>query len=123
MNLPGLTLTNNDLGIEYQQMLDEGRDMSPAIEEEFSKLKALNLEADPSAQTRVQALLDMAAGLPFRADYAYREPSDLEGIRKERPNGPSQQYLLWGQLLSHESRAQKNTGANHIGDYHPHPGE
>ncbi len=90
MNLHGLTITNKDLGIEHRQLLDEGREISPVIEEEFGKLGALDLEADPSAQTRVQALLDMAAGLPAGADYAYREPSDLEGIRAERPHGARQ---------------------------------
>ncbi len=88
MNLPGLTLTNTDLRIEHEQLLDEGRDMTPVIEGEFKKLEALNMEEDPSAQTRAQGLLDMAAGLPVRADYPYVEPSDLEGIRAARPGGP-----------------------------------
>ncbi len=88
MNLPGLTLSNTDLRIEHEQLLDEGRDITPVIEEEFKKLEALNMEEDPSAQTRAQGLLDMAAGLPMRADYPYVEPSDLEGIRAARPDGP-----------------------------------
>lgn len=88
MNLPGLTLSNDDLGIERQQLLDEGREISPEIETEFQALGALNLEADAFAQVRAQALLDRAAGLPVRVDYPYREPSDLDGIRANRPDGP-----------------------------------
>src|SRR5512133_1281455 len=87
MNLSGLFLSNNDLRVEREQLLDEGRELSPHIEEAFKKLEPLNMALDPSFQTRAQALLDLAAGLPQRADYPYVEPSDLEGIRAERPRG------------------------------------
>jgi hypothetical protein len=87
MILPGLTLTNNDLRIEHAQLLDEGRDISAEIEAEFKELGKLDMNIDPSSQTRAQALLDMAEGLPARADYPYHEPSDLGGIRAARPRG------------------------------------
>ena len=88
MILPGLTLTNRDLRIEREQLFDEGRHMTDAVEEDFDKLEILNLEIDPSLQTRAQALLDVSAALPMREDYPYSEPSDLEGIRAGRSEGP-----------------------------------
>ena len=87
MILSGLTITNNDLRTEHAQLMDEGRDLSPTIEAEFRELSSVNMEIDPSYQTRAQALLDMAEGLPFRLDYPYQEPTDLEGIRAARPQG------------------------------------
>lgn len=88
MNLPGLTLTNRDLRIEREQLFDEGRELTPMVEEDFEKLESFNLGIDPSLQTRAQALLDVSAGLPTRVDYPYVEPSDLDGIRAGRPDGP-----------------------------------
>jgi hypothetical protein len=67
--------------------LDEGKDLS-SLETEFSELESLELEADPSLQTRVHALMDRAEELPMREDYSYHEPSDLESIRALRPDGP-----------------------------------
>lgn len=87
MKLHGLTITKDDLRIEHQQLLDEGRKISPAIEEAFTRFNGLDLEKDPTAQARAQSLLDKTAGLPMRKDYPYCEPSDLENIRKQRPAG------------------------------------
>lgn len=87
MILSGLTLTNDDLRTEHAQLVDEGRNISQAIESEFKALGQMNMEVDPSAQTRAQALLDQAGGLPYRTDYPYQEPSDLEHIRALRPQG------------------------------------
>lgn len=87
MILSGLTLTSNDLRTEHVQLIDEGRDISPEIEKAFKELEQTNMEIDPSSQTRAQALLDMAEGLPYRLDYPYQEPSELEDIRAARPQG------------------------------------
>ncbi|GAB4443570.1 MAG: ADP-ribosylglycohydrolase family protein [Anaerolineae bacterium] len=80
-------IDNETLKTERQQLVDEGRDIA-ALADEFSALAALDLEADPSLQPRAAALMDGAASLPMRADYPYDEPSDLEGIRRARPDGP-----------------------------------
>lgn len=88
MKIGGLFLCRDDLKVERQQLLDEGREITPLFAEEFEQLDNPMMEEDPSYQTRAQALMDQAASLPFRADYPYVEPSDLEGIRAERPDGP-----------------------------------
>lgn len=88
MNIFDLTFSNQVLKIEREQLFDEGRDISEAVEAEFATIDGMNLLEDPSAQMRVQVLQDMVAGLPLRADYPYEEPSDLEAIRAARPDGP-----------------------------------
>lgn len=89
IKLHGLFLSAGDLKTERHQLLDEGREISKQIEEEFEKLNQPDvIELDPSYQTRAQALLDMASALPVRESYPYVEPSDLEGIREQRPDGP-----------------------------------
>ena len=82
-----LFLTPKSLEIEHQQLVDEGRVIPNAVEDEFVELIRPGLEVDPSYQTRAQALLDLCAGLEMREDYPYCEPSDLDGIRAERPEG------------------------------------
>lgn len=81
-----LSLTPADLAIEREQLLDEGRDIS-ALEGEFAAL-ADEQPTTPAFAARASALLDAAATLPQRADYAFSEPSDLPGIRAARPAGP-----------------------------------
>ena len=78
-----LYLTNGDIEIERRQCEEEGKDLS-GLEEEFAKVLSLDLE-DMSNQPQAQALIDKTAAAPMRADYAYVEPSDLEGIRAESP--------------------------------------
>jgi hypothetical protein len=90
MNIPGLFFNQQDLKVERQQLVDEGREISPLVAEQFDRLDQPGLEIDPSYQTRIQGLLDQAAGLPERKEFPYQEPSDLEGIRAERPDGPRQ---------------------------------
>lgn len=75
------------LETERLQCEDEGRDLT-GVREEFERLLALELE-DPAHWPDGFALLDKAIQLPMRADYPYREPSDLAGIRAERPPRPS----------------------------------
>lgn len=82
-----LFLTPKSLEIEHQQLVDEGRVIPETVEDEFVELTSPGLDVDPSYQTRAQALLDLCAGLEMREDYPYCEPSDLEGIRAERPEG------------------------------------
>ncbi len=78
-----LYLSKSDIETERLQCQQEGRDLS-GVEEEFARVLALDLE-DPANQQAAQGLLDRTITLPIRADFAYREPSDLEGIRAVRP--------------------------------------
>jgi hypothetical protein len=87
LKLTWLTLTANDLEIERQQLLDEGREIS-SLREEFDALVQMDIERDPDLQSRAQLLLDRAQTLPYLADAGRNEPSDLAAIRRLRPDGP-----------------------------------
>ena len=62
---------------------------------------------DAAFQEAVNALLDRTIRLPTRRDYPYCEPSDLEGIRAHRPDGPR---TLPGGLAA-SSKASRIAGA------------
>ena len=65
-------LSAGDLDIEYQQCLDEGKDVAP-LKAEFDRVKALDLtqcEHQPAAE----ALLARTAALPASAPPAPRRP-------------------------------------------------
>jgi len=83
MNPIWLYISKTDLQTERLQCAQEGKDLAP-LEEEFSRVEALDLE-DLANQPVAQALLDRTAALSVRADFPYDEPSDLEGIRAARP--------------------------------------
>lgn len=78
-----LYISNEDVEIERLQCQDEGTDLSGCADE-FDAVAALDLN-DASNQRAAQALLDRTIGLPTRHDFAFHEPSDLEGIRAARP--------------------------------------
>ena len=82
-----LYIGSEDLAIEREQLLDEGKDIS-SLEAEFEELARQDLDNDLSLQPRAEKLLDEAIQLPRRENYPYREPSDLKGIREARPEGP-----------------------------------
>lgn len=104
-----LLVTADDLDYELRQLRDQGKDVSE-LEEEFEELKATiapdnggiervedrvdvvlsSIDSDRPLEHRdeVNALLDRARELPERANYPYNEPTDLESIRVERPDGP-----------------------------------
>ncbi len=88
MNLIWLMLKPNDVEVEREQLLDEGRDIS-SVERELKKLASLpkgtNLE---KLQPKIAALLDKTQKLPMKKGYTFVEPSDLAGIKKARPKGP-----------------------------------
>ncbi len=95
-----------ELAIEKQQLLDEGRDISRFVDD-FEELRCL-LEKDPlSHQGIVNSLLDKVISLPLRSDYSYIEPSDLDGIRKTRPEGPRERKVN----LNEETLYDKIRGA------------
>jgi ADP-ribosylglycohydrolase len=76
-------VSRQDLAIERAQCVEEGRDIS-SIQTELDALESADF-ADPTVQARACALLDRGQELPMARGYVYREPSDLESIRAERP--------------------------------------
>ena len=83
-----MTLTADDLKIEKQQLLDEGKDLS-SLEGEFRNWETrLQSEDELKHQEELGSLLDRAAVLPAKKGYSFLEPSDLAGIREARPSGP-----------------------------------
>jgi len=79
--------TKDDLRTERRQLAEEGRN-TVGVNEEFVRLLASDCPEDAAFQEAANALLDKASLLPARRDYPYVEPSDLEGIRAQRPSGP-----------------------------------
>ena len=80
-----LIFHGGDVETERLQCEQEGKEIGPLLPE-FERLSAADL-ANPAEQTAFGELMDRAAQLPVRAGYPYVEPSDLEGIRAERPAG------------------------------------
>jgi len=75
-----------DLAVERQQARDEGRELA-SVESDFQRL--LDTERDEAWFAAAGALMDRVQMLPCRADNADREPSDLPGIKSERPTAPA----------------------------------
>ena len=71
------------LQCELEQLRDEGRSTKP-VEARLRKLLRRDLTR-PAAQAEAQDLLIAAQDLPVARGYEFVEPSDLAGIRKERP--------------------------------------
>ena len=76
--------TKEDLKIERQQLIDEGRNID-SVKTEFSRLLELDIPENQTFQNDVNLLLDETINLPARSDYHYIEPSDLESIQAQRP--------------------------------------
>ena len=66
---------------EYRQCYDEGLDVEP-YQKVFYALRRMPL--CPEREEMATLLQNIIFKLPIRADYAYKEPSDLEGIRALR---------------------------------------
>jgi len=79
-----LYVSEHDLKIEQAQLEQEGKAIPAALVKEFRTLSKVDLH-QPKNQQRATELLEASVRLPLRKDYPYREPSDLESIRKERP--------------------------------------
>lgn len=74
--------------IEREQALDEGRIISPELEDSYARLTALD-PWDPEREKLAAEYLDAMQNQPFRADYIYAEPSDWPGIQEAAPAGSS----------------------------------
>lgn len=80
-----LQLSAQDLETEWTQATQEGRDLT-SLAADFDRLRQADLN-QPAAQAAALELLDRTIAQPIRADYGYREPSDLPGIHAARPIG------------------------------------
>ena len=78
-------LAKHDFMCELEQLRDEGRDVR-SVEPAFKRLARRDLTA-PAAQAAAQELLAAVEKLPMVKGYEFVEPSDLPGIRKQRPRG------------------------------------
>ncbi len=87
MNDLWLTWKTEDVRTEARQAEDEGRDLSP-VRDEIAALTSADSDNTPDFKHRFHRLLDRIRELPVLPDYPYTEPSRLEEIRRERPDGP-----------------------------------
>ena len=87
MKHASLWWTKKDVATELQQIGEEGR-VPDAVKPEFERLLAPDMQEDAAFQNAVNTMLDKTILLPTRPDYPYCEPSDLDGIRAQRPGGP-----------------------------------
>jgi ADP-ribosylglycohydrolase len=85
-----LRISHIDLNTELTQLKDEGKRIPASIKAAFNRLQDLDHDElySPAGQTKAFALLDRTAALPVAKDFPFVEPSDLQGIRKQRPRGP-----------------------------------
>jgi len=82
-----LWIQAHDLLSELAQLEEEGRDVPPELERRIRELaeKGDDYLAATEGQEQAGALLDETIALPTRHGYPFVEPSDLEGIRAQRP--------------------------------------
>ncbi len=78
----GWDLSSNAIMSEYRHCVEEGKD----VEKYKGLFEAVNqLPADENKERISDVIFEMMYEMPIREDYAYVEPSDLEGIRACRP--------------------------------------
>ena len=70
------------LMVELIQAQQEGKDIT-GLKEEIDAI--MQMEDGVEKMAAADAFYDKVAAMPVREDFAYSEPSDLEGIKKERP--------------------------------------
>lgn len=79
----GMFFRNVDgLMIELLQAQQEGKDVS-GLQKEAKKI--MQMEDGVDKMIAADKFYDSISALPVRADFKYAEPSDIEGIKKERP--------------------------------------
>jgi ADP-ribosylglycohydrolase len=88
MSQAWLRFTAQDIATELDQARDEGRDLPDDLRAEAERLLASELSAT-QAQEAIGGLLDRIVARPIRRDFPYDEPSDLDGIRAQRPTAPA----------------------------------
>jgi ADP-ribosylglycohydrolase len=131
MNPEWLIITAEDLRYEREQLRDEGKDLT-SLADEFDELIAA-LDSDEFTiekvedrvdvvmsavdetvfeehKDRIHSLFDRAWNAPERDDYGYVEPSDWEGIVRERP-AEGEQRNIGSSSLSSSDRFDHVHGA------------
>ncbi|MDO8682539.1 MAG: ADP-ribosylglycohydrolase family protein [Armatimonadota bacterium] len=81
-----LYLSNGDVETERQQCDEEGKDITPFLDD-FAEVLALDLN-DRKNWPAAEALFDQMARLRAKPGYPFIEPSDLGGIKKARVDRP-----------------------------------
>jgi len=83
---PWLKFTDG-FDIELTQAEDEGRIITDEIKSEYEEiLKFIRENKDnPESQTKAKDFYMKVRQLPYKSDYKYDEPNDLEAIKKLRP--------------------------------------
>lgn len=124
MALTWLWIRSQDLLHELSQIEDEGKELPTDLERLMRELasKGNDYLATQQGQAEAGALLDHAIALPTREGYPFIEPSDLEGIRNQRP-AP---VPLPGPAINEETLRDKICGAwlgRVYGCYHGKPVE
>jgi ADP-ribosylglycohydrolase len=88
---------------EITALEEEGFDVS----EPAGRLHALADPGSAGARAKIEGIAVLLGDLPQRPDFHYREPSDLDGIRAARPDGPR----ALGQRLAQADLDDKTLGA------------
>lgn len=82
-----LYVSNKDLKIEKEQLLDEGKNIT-FLQKDFDELSKLDFDSNIRLQEKARELYEKIARLPEGENNKYVEPSDLKSIQSERINGP-----------------------------------
>jgi len=97
MNAIPVFVGRAELECELEQLRDEGKDVK-RLKADFKRLMRRDL-TKPAAQIAAQELMLAAQGLPTIKGYPHIEPSDLPGIRKQRPRFRLPKLTLRGKAL------------------------
>ena len=80
----------NPLGLLRLELIQRDYEGHPVPEDLKEQVAALDSEKDAMNFEAVDTLYNALDKLPRGPNFAYVQPNDLEGIRKERPDGPRQ---------------------------------
>jgi len=75
------------LRYEILELEEEGKEISPGVREDLERLQETN------ALETIERFYTFLTNLKQRKDYPYHEPSDWEGIQRERPKEPAKASL------------------------------
>ncbi|HUU26924.1 MAG TPA: ADP-ribosylglycohydrolase family protein [archaeon] len=106
MKIEHLFVSRETLRIEREQLIDEGRDIS-SLQEKFDRFLALKDKELESRQDELLSFLDATINLPFRPDYPFYEPSDLESIQDGKTVG----YARFVKILDDDTLRDRIHGA------------
>lgn len=85
MKVDYLQWSKDEVRKEWKQLQQEGCDCSALEAQKNALLQEEEVERTPEFQQKVDAFLDQAQELPYRADNPWDEPDELAEIRARRP--------------------------------------